>query len=292
MKKSFQLMCKTFYDISFVRDYIKNGNGTGTGFLAFVALIMSFITTIIFALQISIIFDSEQTNVLLDKFLESTPPVIIENGELQYQDNVLEKYTLRDLGFDDLELEPEENMNLLTIDTQNDYPSFTAVKDTVFYITKKDIYVHNPENGEVKNIELSRIQKMFNQDRVELTSKNNMAVLVKFLQWFAMVVIAFVFIFGFLFDWLINVVLAIITRFFAKITNKSLEKLAPTEIRRVAAVAVTPILILIATLQAIFMAPGSLVKWFAVIIVGIILANKYVPAEEKTKEENTDTHKS
>lgn len=291
MKKSLELLSKTYYDISFVRNYVKNGKGNGTGFLAFVALIMALIVTVAFIFQIRVLYNSDKMNVYIDEFLAKAPKIAIENGELQYEEHIIQEYKFSDLSFEDMNLSIDEDITVLVIDTTNNNPSLQKIKSSVFYLTKTDIYTTNPKNGQMRKTSLAEIQKTFGKNPVEVTSKENLNYMVKFMQGFMGAVIVLFFIIGFIFDWLVNIVLAIITRFFAVISNKKLDKLGFSERRRAAAAAVAPVLLVIAVLQSIFVAPNTLVKWVVVIVTGIILMTKFASPEETT-EDKTENPKS
>ncbi|MDR1694678.1 MAG: DUF1189 domain-containing protein [Lactobacillaceae bacterium] len=286
MKTCVQLLYKTFYDFPFVKNYVKNGKGNGTGLMAFLALVMSIILTASFFYLISPLYNTNYMTKLINEQTEKLPDLTITDGQLALEEEAYYEFKISDFNEKFAsELTEQENMTILIINTVDDNPNTFEIKKSIFYLTRTTLYINS--NGEIKETPLARLQKTFGESSFNPLSQKSMEAALKFAQTFMVFILALMFIFGFFMNWVANTFLAIITRFFSSISSEAIEKLGFSEKRRAAAAAVTPTLLVIVILQSVFSAPGSFVKWAATIIIGVILMSKYTafePKEEKAEK--------
>lgn len=279
MKTYLQLLYKPFYDLGFVKNYVKDGKGSGTGFLAFLSFILIFAYSLSLAVILSPVYNTEKVSAITDEFFAGFPQLIVHDGELIWPEGTIKSFSLDELT--NIDMSGDYDKTLLTVDTQSSHPSVKNIESSVFYMTKTDFYVNN--NGQIKNISYDQIQKFTGQNPIDLTSKENRNLMIKYFQSLLTVGIVIIFTFGFLLNWLIYVILAILTRAFSTSIYDTAKSLDYLSVRRLAAVAVAPVLVVLTVIQIILGQPSNWVMWIAALVIGILLAGKYSPKAETKK---------
>ncbi|MDR1026128.1 MAG: DUF1189 domain-containing protein, partial [Lactobacillus sp.] len=138
MKTYIQLLYKSFFDTAFIKNYIRNGKGSGAGMLCIPALILAICVTA----QITFVFSSisrEDVREATQVFFEKAPEIVIKNGELQWRDGVIDRFEL------------DEDITII-VDTRNANPSLKQVKDSVIYMTKTDVYFNDDSNNRIQPV--------------------------------------------------------------------------------------------------------------------------------------------
>ncbi|MDR1694677.1 MAG: DUF1189 domain-containing protein [Lactobacillaceae bacterium] len=269
-----KLLYKTFYDLSFVKDYAKNGRGTGVALAGLLALIMiaTFSSPIIS--KLSPVLNTDELRGHINAAFDKIPEIKVEDGELIWEDGVIETYSL-------------DKQHHVTIDTQNDIPSMNQVSSATLYLTKSELYINNGR-GKIQSVSWTDIQEAFDKNPIDLTSPEMRETVVTIVKYFMIVFVAFAVLFAFFFFWIMNGILATITRALSSKIYKNFENMDHYIIRRTATAAITPVLLLITLSQALFNIPGFWGKAFLTIIIGTLLMSKFKPLSED-KETSSDT---
>lgn len=258
-----KLLYKSFYDLTFVREYIKNGRGTGISIMALVALIMTIIVATPVAPKFIPLFNEKNVEQLINGFYQSIPPIVIEDGELQWEE-------------DDYKVINLDKKNKIIIDTKTSIPSINQISQSFLYLTKTDVYINS--KGKFQSASWREVQEAFdNENPLDLTSEKMAALLAHA---FKYVMIGFLIVattFTFLTFWLVNSVLSALTRIICSTVYKRFKELNAYEIRRTATSAVTPILLVLAITKALTGFPGFWLKAIIVIVLGIFIMTRFIP---------------
>lgn len=277
MIKNLNLLIKSFYDTNTIKDYIHNGKGRGTSLLAFLGFVFSVILTIQIASMIRPIFDSEVVADFAEDIYDRMPNIIIEDGELVWEDNAVETFVLG------------KNINLI-VDTTGKIPTSEALKRGPLYLTKTALYMKS--GNETKLIQLSEIQDIFDMNPFVLKEEGNKEFIselsVKGAKIFGTATIILVFLFGFLFAWLGNVILCSITKALSESFVNNFKNIEFSQRSRIAAISVTPA-IFVSDMLRIFssMNLSFLLMWTIIVVVGIVLTKEHSKEEQpEVTEEN------
>lgn len=264
-----KLLFKTFYDITFVKNYAKNGKGTGVALMCLLSLIMTVIFMFNFIPKMPPVFNNDNIREAINQAFDQIPPIVIENGELVWEDGVVETFHF-------------DKDHSMTIDTKNPIPSANQISLSTFYLTKTDLYVNNQRK--IQSVAWKDIQYSFEKDPLDLTSPEVREAIVLLAKYLIITFMVFTFLFAFLFLWLMNGIFASIARTIISKLNAEFKDMDHYIIRRTAAAAVTPVLILITLSQVITGFPGFWIKALITIILGAWLMTKFNPEKETTEQ--------
>lgn len=272
-----QLLFKSFYDIAFVRNYAKNGKGTGVSLMCLLALIMTCAFSLSLYSKISPFLDNEKISISINEAFDKMPPLVIENGELVWEKDVVETFVF-------------DKSLKMTVDTKNTVPSIKQMGTSVFYLTKTDLYVNN--KGKIQSVSWAEVQESFDQNPVDLKSPEVRESAILLAKYILITAFVFGFLFSFLFFWLMNGILSSLTRTIASKIYNRFHNMDYYEIRRTASAAVTPMLLLITASQVVLGQPSFWIKAAVVITVGILLMDKFIPSNnEQVQPAETEENK-
>lgn len=273
MNTYLKLLYKPFYDLAFTRDYIKNGRGTGIAVLALISLFFTGLFTGFLYSKAAPFITTEKLTEYVEEFFYKLPPIVIEDGELIWADDTIEKYNL-------------DSKAILIVDTQHSSPPLHILKEAAFYLTSTDIYINNQKNR-IQSISLADIQNLFGENPLDFSSAEAQDTIVFFLQYFMFIgaVISFIFMFAGLL--LFYGILGTITRAIAKRLSNKVKALEIGQYKRASAVAVTPVIITISLFTIFIYGLGFWLTSLLVIVTGILLIIKYAPIVKKNNKQKS-----
>ncbi|MFV0627314.1 MAG: hypothetical protein ACK5N8_08205 [Alphaproteobacteria bacterium] len=272
-----KLIFKSFYDTKASDDYIKNGKGSGNSILALCALVSLLAYSLSFFPVMYGVMGGEKLENEIRSAFSRLPRIEIEKGELLWEDNVKEKFVL-------------DNNIYLTVDTQNDFPSVKDIGNSIIYITKHDIYLHSPQNGQIRSISFDDIHEATGESHIDLTSEEIQTFFIKFTKiffWFAIVFLAMGSFFSL---WVGNVILTGLTRSISSNISKSIQKREYFETRRMGAISTTPVILSIDLIQHFAGFPSSfMIKWiFILAIATFIMIKRESLVQNGATEDNNE----
>lgn len=262
MSNSLKLVCKSFYDKSFVKDYINNGKGEGILPLGVVSLITSLIVSISMLVFIKTNINQENIDILISQIKKTVPTIAINDGKLIWEDNVINEFYFAD------------NNIKLTVDTKNEEIGINQIRDSQFYLTRTFLYVNN--NNEIKNLELKNLSDLSESKYIDLTSDENFKIIADISIKVVNIIIIMIFIILFLGSWIVNCFLCKLTRFLAKLAFKELKELKYDVLERAITISIIPAILVVDSITPFTVFPGWIIRWIAIIAFGIFVAKKHL----------------
>ena len=280
MTNTLQIFFRSFFDFAYIKEnYIKNGKGTGTFLLFIEALALSILATVYVFIRISTADEAKLQPVIEAGFRSvELDNITIKDGEFQYKDNVVKNFS------------PDDRMNI-TIDTTTNDPSLSKVQESVIYITKTKLII-NDGKGKLQDISFSDIQSLTGENPLVLDSQKLaswLLIALNFVKWFAVVAIL---VFGSLIFWAINNLYAYISVTIAAMFNSSLNKVFDfKERKRLAAVSVLPVLVVVDLLTLSSLFPfGFPWRFLIIVICGVLIINGIYLSKDKGLDKIIDSH--
>jgi hypothetical protein len=232
-----------FFSKSFYQDVGQHWRGTGLGYLLVILTLVWIPTMVKMQFGIARFVNSESK-----KFTEQIPAITISHGKVST--NVTTPYFIKD---------PDSGTPIAIIDTSGQYETLDSAPANALLLTKSKLIMRNER--ETRAIDLSPVESFYlDRDRVEgwlATGKT----------WFVPIAFPLFLIFSFVFRAIQALIYALIGLLFAHLMQTSLSY---KTLMRLAAVAITPVLVLDLILEFI---PLHIPLWS---LLGVALALGYL----------------